>query len=135
MDVTYRLQGIEFEWSGEKASAHALFRLGRQRAMKGNYMKSPDEEVTLHVRPREKAMVSLEIPTDTLDVIKKVAASRDMSYPALLKLYIGQGLRQDVAKLFADRVLETTAQVLARHIHSEEEVAAILREIQGEVTA
>ncbi len=58
-----------------------------------------------------------------------------MSYPALLKLYIGQGLRQDVAKLFADRVLEATAQVLARHIHSEEEVAAILREIQGEVTA
>ncbi len=98
-------------------------------------MKSPDEEFTLHIRPRAKETVSLEIPTDTLDTIKKVAASRDMSYQALLQLYIGQGLRQDVTRFFADRVLETTAQVLARHIHSEEEVAAILREIQSEVAA
>ncbi len=98
-------------------------------------MKSPDEELALHVRPRAKETVSLEIPTDTLDALKKVAASRDMSHQALLKLYIGQGLRQDVARLFADRVLETTAHVLARHIQSEEEVAAILREIQGEVAA
>ncbi len=104
-------------------------------AVKGSYMKSPDEEFTLHIHPRAKETVSLEIPTDTLDTIKKVAASRDMSYQALLKLYIGQGLRQDVTKLFADRVLETTAQVLARHIQSEEEVAAILREIQSEVAA
>jgi hypothetical protein len=98
-------------------------------------MKSPDEEVTLHLRPRAKATVALEIPTDTLEALKKVAASRDMSYQALLKLYIGQGLRHDVAKLFADRVLETTAQVLARHIQSPEEVAAILREIQSEAVA
>jgi hypothetical protein len=42
----------------------------------------------------------------------------------------GQGLRQDLAKLFGDRVLETTAEVLAKHIESEEEVSAILREIR-----
>ena len=53
-----------------------------------------------------------------------------MSYQALLKLYIGQGLRQDVAQLFADRVLETTAQVLTRHIQSEEKVSAIIQEIR-----
>jgi hypothetical protein len=55
-----------------------------------------------------------------------------MSSQALMKWYIGQGLRQDLSKLFADRVLETTAQVLARHIQSEEEVSAIIREIRGE---
>jgi len=86
----------------------------------------------LHFHPRAKETVSIEIPKDTLDSLKKVAASRDMSYQALLRLYIGQGLRQDLAKLFADRVLETAAQVLTRHIQSEEEVSAIIREIQVE---
>jgi uncharacterized DUF497 family protein len=51
---------------------------------------------------------------------------------ALLKLYIGQSMRQDLAKLSADRVLEKTAQVLTRHIHSEKEVSAILKEIRVE---
>jgi hypothetical protein len=95
-------------------------------------MKKPEEEFALHLRPRETETVSLEIPKDTLDSLKKVAANRDMSDQALLKLYIGQGLRQDLAKLFGDRVLETTAQVLARHLQSEEEISAILQEIRVE---
>ena len=95
-------------------------------------MKKPEEEIILHLRPRETETVSLEIPKDTLDSLKKVAASRDMSYQALLKLYIGQGLRQDLTKLFGDRVLETTAQVLARHLQSEEEISAIMQEIRVE---
>ncbi|MCC3446361.1 MULTISPECIES: hypothetical protein [unclassified Microcoleus] len=51
---------------------------------------------------------------------------------ALLKFYIGQGLREDLTKLFSDRLLEATAQVLARHLDSEEEVSTIIREIQSE---
>lgn len=86
----------------------------------------------MRLRPTQK--VALEIPTDTLAALQKVAANRDMSKEALLKLYVGQGLRQDVAHLFADRVLETTARVLARHIPSEEEVSEIIREIQVEAT-
>lgn len=95
-------------------------------------MKKPEEEIVLHVRPRQTETVSLEIPKDTLDSLKKVASSRDMSDQALIKLYIGQGLRQDLSKLFGDRVLETTAQVLARHFESEEEISAILQEIRVE---
>lgn len=98
-------------------------------------MKKPEEEFELHFRPRAVETVSIQIPTDALASLEKVAASRDMSYQALLKLYIGQGLRQDLAKLFSDRVLETTAQVLARHIPSEEEVSAIIREIRVEAVA
>jgi hypothetical protein len=95
-------------------------------------MKNPDEEFGLHIRPRPVEVVSIEIPTDTLASLQKVAESRDMSYQALIKFYIGQGLRQDLSKLFSDRVLETAAQVLARHISSEEEVSAIIQEIRGE---
>ena len=101
-------------------------------------MKKPREknksagEFELHFRPRATESVSLQIPADTLASLKKVAANRDMSYQALLKLYVGQGLRQDLARMLADRVLETTAQVLAQHIQSEEEVSAIIREIRDE---
>ena len=80
----------------------------------------------------KKAKVSLDIPADTLVSLKKVAASRDMSCEALIKLYIGQGLRQDLAKSFSNCVLEATAQVLAKHIPSEAEVLDILQEIRTE---
>ena len=92
-------------------------------------MKKSEETLKLHIRPREEDTVSIEMPRDTLESLKKVAASRDMSYQALVKFYVGQGLRQDVSKLFADRVLETTAQVLTQHLQSEE-ASAIMREIQ-----
>ena len=88
------------------------------------------KDLDLHIRPRPTETVSLDIPKDTLESLKKVATKRDMTPQALLKFYIGQGLRQDLARLFGDHVLETTAEVLAKHIQSEEEVSTILREIR-----
>jgi hypothetical protein len=64
-------------------------------------MKNP-EELELNLRPRATETVSIKIPTDTLQSLQKVAASRDMSVEALLKLYIGQNLRQDNRKLFSE---------------------------------
>lgn len=81
------------------------------------------------MRGRPSQAVTLSIPSDTLELVRRVAATRDMSPEALLKFYVGQGLRQDAARLFADRIMETTAGVLARHIPSEEERSTILREI------
>jgi hypothetical protein len=95
-------------------------------------MKKPEEEFELRLHPRETETVSIEIPKDALTSLKKVAASRDMSDQALLKLYIGQGLRHDIARLFGNRVLETTEQVLAKHIQSEEELTSITQEIRSE---
>jgi len=100
-------------------------------------MKKPsnemEEEFDLQFHPRETEKVSIAIPKEALASIKKVAASRDMSVEALLKFYIGQGLRYDLARLFGDHVLETTEHVLAKHIQSEEEISSILREIRREV--
>jgi uncharacterized DUF497 family protein len=95
-------------------------------------MKKPEGEPLLSVRPRETEVVTLAIPKDTLASLRQVAAQREMSEQALLKFYIGQGLRQDLARLFGDRVLATTAHVLARHLQSDEAVAAIMREIREE---
>ncbi|MBD2185101.1 hypothetical protein H6S82_26470 [Planktothrix sp. FACHB-1355] len=91
-----------------------------------------NEKIELKLRPRPTETVSIPIPLDTLESLKKVAANRDMSLTALLKFYIGQSLRQDLAKMYSDRLLETTVQVLSRHLDSEEEIAAIIEEIQTE---
>jgi hypothetical protein len=100
--------------------------------MKENYMNNPEAEIKLQFRPRITETVSIEIPTDTLESLTKIAANRDMSVEALLKFYIGQGLRADLTKAFSERLLDTTAQVLARHLNSEEEISTIMREIQAE---
>jgi transcriptional regulator of met regulon len=95
-------------------------------------MNNPEEESILQLHPRPHETVSLDIPKDTLESLKKIADSRDMSCEALLKFYIGQGLRQDLTKLFSNRVLDATAQVLAKHIQSEAEISNILQEIRSQ---
>ena len=69
-------------------------------------MTDPDEITLLRVHPRPSEAVPLSIPIDTLATIRQVAETRDMSPEALMRFYIGQGLRQDTARLFSERILE-----------------------------
>lgn len=85
----------------------------------------------LHSRASE--MVLLRIPTHTIRSIERVAASRDMSVDALLKFYIGQCLRQDLDRLFGEEVLTATADVLKKHLASDDEIASIVESIRGEL--
>ena len=94
-------------------------------------MSQAELPTELHIRSRSSTPVTLTVPTDTFTTLQAVATNRDMSVEALMKLYIGQGLRHDVAQRFADRVLDLTAQVLARHGQSQEQVDAIVREIRS----
>ena len=58
-------------------------------------MKKPElEEARLRFHPRVAETVTISIPVDTLDSLRKEASERDMSVEALVKFYIGQGLRQ-----------------------------------------
>lgn len=97
-------------------------------------MSQSEFPTELHTQPRPTTAVTLNLPTDTLVTLQEIATNRDMSVEALLKLYIGQGLRHDVAQRFADRVLDLTAEVLARHGQSQEQVDAIVREIRSATT-
>ncbi len=94
-------------------------------------MSQSEFPTELHMRPRPSTTVTLNVPTDTFTTLQEVATTRDMSVEALMKLYIGQGLRHDIAQRFAERVLDLTAQVLARHGQSQEQVDAIVREIRS----
>jgi hypothetical protein len=103
-------------------------------------MKNSDELITeegfvLKFRERESEEVTLDIPKDVLASLEKVAEKRDLSVHALLKLYIGQNLRQDLTNLFAGNVLEKTEEVLSKHLKSKEEVSEILSEIKNDLAA
>ena len=100
--------------------------------MKGKGMKNYDENYELRFRPRPSETVPVRIPRDTLTSLEKLAQSRDMSCEALIRFYIGQGLREDMSKRFADHVLETTARILSHHIKPEEKLSEIMEEIQNE---
>jgi len=103
-------------------------------------MKNPDEIMTeegfaLKFRERESQEIMLKIPNDVLASLEKVAQKRDTSVHALLKLYIGQNLRQDLASYFSSNVLEKAEEVLSRHLQNKEEVNEILREIKLDLVA
>lgn len=105
----------------------------RKSVTKENYMKKREEILKFRVRPMET--VAIEIPADAVASVKQVAEAKEMSEQALLKLYIGNGLRQDLSRLYSERVLEMTQKVLSRHLQSEDEVRRIMREIRGQEAA
>ena len=82
------------------------------------------------IRTRPTKMVSIRIPEDTLEGLKKVALHKDMGYQALIKFYVGQGLRTDLAALYSQRVIDATSQILQRHLKSSRKVFTIVKEIQ-----
>jgi len=69
-------------------------------------MTDPDEITDLVFRPRPSEDVVLSIPVDALASIREIAAERDMPPEALLRFYIGQGLRQDIARRFSERSVD-----------------------------
>ena len=66
-------------------------------------MNQIEEDIKLNIKSRATEAILLQIPVDAMRSLEEVAASRDMSIDALLKFYIGNGLREDKAKLFSDR--------------------------------
>lgn len=97
-------------------------------------MSQPEFPTELKLRPRPSTTIQFKVPSNTYEQLRQIAATRDMSIDALIKLYIGQGLRQDLAQHFANHLLDLTAQILACHGQSPEQVEAILHEIRSGTT-
>jgi hypothetical protein len=94
-------------------------------------MSEIDEDTGLRFQSRDMQEVTVHVPAAAMEKLREVASWKDMDFEALLKLYIGKGLREDTARLYSQRLMETTARVLAKHIESEDERSEILREIRG----
>jgi hypothetical protein len=84
----------------------------------------------LEIKERPSKMVSLRIPLDTLEQLKEVAASRDLGYQSLLKLYIGEGLRRDIAATRAQTFIDKTENLLRKHLDDDRKLQTILRKLR-----
>lgn len=93
-----------------------------------NTIRTPEGH-TLNFKKREAVSLEINVPKDVLESLEEIATRRDLPVKALIKFYVGQGLKQDLAKIYADKVLENTEQVLKKHFKSEEEIQEILQEI------
>jgi hypothetical protein len=68
------------------------------------------ELVGVNWRPRETESVPMNLPKTVIASLEQVAASRDMSIDALLKLYIGQSLRQDLSNLRVSQQIDAAVE-------------------------
>ncbi len=91
-------------------------------------MKSEDIKKRLD-KSRPMTMVTIRIPEDVIEDLKKVAPLLGFSgYQPLVRAYIGQGLRADLERLDGDTVSMFIAS-LKRHGVSDE----VIREAMTEV--
>ena len=64
-------------------------------------------------KDRPAKHISMRIPEDVLGDLKRVAPLKGMSgYQALIKFYIGQGLRKDLRELWREESAERLEKVL-----------------------
>lgn len=79
-------------------------------------------------RERPMTSISLRIPEDVIEDLKVVAPELGFSgYQPLIRAYIGQGLRKDLARLENDQV-KLVAESLRRHGVDEQVIADAIAE-------
>ncbi len=77
-------------------------------------------------------MVSIRIPEDVLEDLKRVAPMLGFSgYQALIKAYIGQGLRSDLDRLEGNVELTALVESLRKKGVAEEVITSALAEAQS----
>lgn len=65
---------------------------------------------------RPSTVITMRIPEDVLEDLKKMAPIKGMAgYQSLIKFYVGQGLRQDLADIKRKNFSERTKVVLQKY--------------------
>ncbi|WKZ46768.1 MAG: hypothetical protein QY306_13210 [Anaerolineales bacterium] len=83
-------------------------------------------------KDRPMTMVSLRIPEDVIDDLKRVAPMLGFSgYQALIKAYIGQGLRTDLERLENGVEVSALIESLRKKGVKEEVISSAIAEAQG----
>ncbi len=88
------------------------------------------EQVEIRWRKPESEVVSIELPKSAIASLEKVAQNKEMSVNALLKFYIGRGLREDLRDISANQLLDAVAEVLGERLGSQADADAVMREIR-----
>jgi hypothetical protein len=83
-------------------------------------------------KDRPMTMVSLRIPEDVIEDLKRIAPLLGFSgYQALIKAYIGQGLRADLERLEGNVEISTLIESLRKQGVKEEIISSAVAEAQG----
>ena len=83
-------------------------------------------------KDRAMTSVSLTMPEDVLEDLKVVALRLGFSNPeALMRAYIGQGLRQDLARLDASPELSNLLESLRKYGVEEQILANAMADVTG----
>ena len=87
-------------------------------------------------KDRPMTMVSIRIPDDVIEDLKRVAPMLGFSgYQALIKAYIGQGLRSDMERLEGGVELSALIESLRKKGVNEETLSAVMEDVQGSAHA
>jgi hypothetical protein len=82
---------------------------------------------------RKKTMVSIRMPEDIIDDLKQVAPLLGFSgYQPLMRAYIGQGLRADLAKLEQDTEVSRLMESLRQQGVSDEVLATAVSQSRAD---
>ncbi|MBK7894207.1 MAG: hypothetical protein IPJ90_04825 [Anaerolineaceae bacterium] len=82
---------------------------------------------------RKKIMVSIRMPEDVVEEMKRVAPLLGFSgYQPLMRAYIGQGLRADLERLDQETELSRLVESLRRQGVNEEVLATAVAEARAE---
>ncbi len=85
-------------------------------------------------KDRPMTMVSIRIPDDVIEDLKRVAPLMGFSgYQALIKAYVGQGLRADIERLEGNVEITTLLESLRRQGVKDDVIQSALTEAQGTV--
>jgi len=83
-------------------------------------------------KKRPMTMVSIRIPEDVIDDLKRLAPVLGFSgYQALIKAYIGQGMRADLERLEGSVEVSTLIESLRRKGVKDEIISSAMSEAQS----
>ena len=99
-------------------------------------MKTMRERLKQRMRKdRPMTVISMRIPEDVIEDLKEIAPTLGFSgYQPLMRAYIGQGLRKDLARL-ENSAEQRLTESLRRHGVSDEVISDALAEAKISVTS
>jgi hypothetical protein len=114
---------------------YASYLLDQPRNQKERFMKISKLKQRLR-KDRAMTTISLRIPEDVVDDLKNIAPRLGFSgYQPLIRAYIGQGLRADLARLNENPEISNLVESLRRHGVKDEVIASAMAEVKGSVEA
>ena len=126
MKIQYTLQDVSFEWDGKKATTNFRKKKQKEKCMKTNKIAQRLQ------KNRPMTMVSIRIPNDVIEDLKRVAPMLGFSgYQALIKAYIGQGLRADLERLESSVEVSALIKSLREKGVKEEIISSAMAEAQS----